>query len=100
MVYFRENPKLNSWMTGEIPIYGTPPDDDPRSYTKILLIFFEELLAPVVNGQAGEAEVAADIVALPELERLRVACFIQIWDLVYTCFQFFLFLDDFLATFG
>ena len=54
----------------------------------------------MVNGQAGEAEVAADIVALPELERLRVACFIQIWDLVYTCFQFCLFLDDFLATFG
>lgn len=34
------------------------------SYTKILLSFFEELLAPVVNGQVGEAEVAADIVAL------------------------------------
>ena len=38
---------------------------DPRSYTKILLSFFEELLAPVVNGQVGEAEVAADIVAFP-----------------------------------
>lgn len=34
------------------------------SYTKIILSFFEQLLAPVVNGQAGEAEVAADIVAL------------------------------------
>lgn len=34
------------------------------SFTQILLSFFEELLAPVINGQVGEAEVAADIVAL------------------------------------
>ena len=31
---------------------------------QILLKLFEQLLAPIVNGQPGEAEVAADLVAL------------------------------------
>ena len=35
-----------------------------RSYMQILLKLFEQLLAPIVNGQPGEAEVAADLVAL------------------------------------
>ena len=35
-----------------------------RSYMKILLSSFEQLLAPVLNGQPGEAETAADVVAL------------------------------------
>eukprot|EP00434_Breviolum_minutum_P001604 symbB.v1.2.001416.t1/scaffold74.1/size352168/9 len=34
------------------------------SYMQILLKLFEQLLAPIVNGQPGEAEVAADLVAL------------------------------------
>lgn len=34
------------------------------SYMQILLKLFDQLLAPIVNGQPGEAEVAADLVAL------------------------------------
>ena len=77
---------------------------DPRSYTKILLSFFEELLAPVVNGQVGEAEVAADIVAFPgEVESFfawKGASWASKFGMAFIWlykWQFFLCLDGFSA---